>query len=154
MTLGTATSRRLAFNFLHDPQFVMSEADDLDIQVIVNKIELVFELNEGIALPQQSPQNVRKLDDHLARLVRIEAHQRGNGVQGVEQEVRIDLALQRLHAGLQQQTLLLLNFISIRTLLKTFNAIATHITVIEVHGNRDQPVRAARVRTDACRTRP
>ena len=38
----------------------------------------------------------------------IEANQRRNGIQRVEQEVRIDLAGERVHARLQQQLLVLL----------------------------------------------
>ncbi len=63
--------------------------------------------HKGIAAVEQAAQNVGQLDDQLARRVGIEAHQRGNRVQRIKKEVRIDLVLQRLHAGVQQQALLL-----------------------------------------------
>ena len=56
---------------------------------------------------EQAAQNVGQLDDQLAGRVGIEAHQRGNRIQRIKQKVRIDLVLQRLHAGVQQQALLL-----------------------------------------------
>ena len=68
---------------------------------------LFAQRNESVGLTQQPSQNIRQLHDQLARRIRIEPHQRRNRVQRVEQEVRIDLALQRLHARLHQQALLL-----------------------------------------------
>ena len=93
--------------FLHHLQLVAPEADDLDVEIVVDEFELLAQRHERVALLEQAAENLGELEDHLARRVGIEAHQRGHGVERVEQEVRIDLALQRVHAGLQQQPLLL-----------------------------------------------
>src|SRR5204862_3068630 len=57
-------------------------------------------------LPQQTAKNIRQLVDYHARLVRIGANQRGNRVQCIEQEMRIDLAGERIQPGLHQEPLL------------------------------------------------
>ena len=59
-------------------------------------------------LAQESAQDVRQLYHQFSGLIRLKAHQRRNGVQGVKEKMRIDLALQGIETGLQQQPLLLL----------------------------------------------
>ena len=59
---------------------------------------------------QQSAQNRGQLEDHVPRHIGIETHQRRNRIQRIEQEVRIDLVLQRLHARVQKKPLLLFQF--------------------------------------------
>ena len=59
---------------------------------------------------QQAAKNGSELQDHLPRRIGIEAHQRRNGIQSIEQEVRIDLILQCRHPSLQQQPFLLFQF--------------------------------------------
>jgi len=49
---------------------------------------------------QQAAQDVGQLVDHRARLLRVGAYQRGERVQGVEQEMRMNLPAQRIHAAL------------------------------------------------------
>ena len=105
---GHQMIERCRLQFLHDSQLVVAKARDLDIEIVVEKFQLLAQRNERIALAQQAAQNVAQLHDHLARGIGIGTHQRGNRIQRVEQEVRIDLALQRFHARLQQQPLLLL----------------------------------------------
>ena len=58
-------------------------------------------------LLEQGAQNVGQLDDHLPCQLRLHAHQRGDGVQSVKQKMRVDLALQGIEPGLEQQALLL-----------------------------------------------
>ena len=62
---------------------------------------------EVLVLAQQPAQDIRELVDHRARLLRVGADQRRDGVQRIEQEVRIDLVAKRVHARLQQQPPLL-----------------------------------------------
>lgn len=48
--------------------------------------------------------------NHLPRLFGIEANERGNGVEGVEEKVRVDLAGEGGKAGFDEQRLLSLEF--------------------------------------------
>src|SRR5580692_8090476 len=92
---------RCRLQLLHDPQFVASETDYFDVEVVIDELQFFAKRYEGVAAAQQSSQNRRQLDDQFARRIGIEAHQRGDRVQGIEQEVRVDLVLQRFHSGLQ-----------------------------------------------------
>src|SRR5581483_823123 len=99
---------RYRVEFLYDFQLVMAEAGDFDVEIVVEKLELLAQGNERVALAQQPSQDIAESYDHQPRRIGIRAHQRRNRIQRVEQEVRIDLALQRLHARLQKQSFLLL----------------------------------------------
>ena len=103
---GDDDGQRLFGDLLDDAQF-FAEADDLDVEVVVGEGELVGERDERLAVLQQHAQDVGQLDDHLARQFRLRTHERGDGVERVEEEVRIDLALQRVQARLHQQAALL-----------------------------------------------
>ena len=105
--LGTMMSSDAGLEFLHHPQLVAAEAHDFDVQIVVDEFHFLAQRHEGIAAVEQAAQDVGQLDDQFARRIGIEAHQRRNRVQRIEQEVRIDLVLQRLHAGVQQQAFLL-----------------------------------------------
>src|SRR5882724_7780716 len=59
-------------------------------------------------LSKQTAKNIRQLVDYHARLMRVGANERRDRIQRVEQEVRIDLAGERVEPGLHQQTLLFL----------------------------------------------
>jgi len=50
---------------------------------------------------QEAAKNCGKLQDHLARRVGIEAHQRRDRIQGIKEKMWIDLILQGRHARLQ-----------------------------------------------------
>src|SRR5205807_2432566 len=63
---------------------------------------------ERLLLVEKSSQDARQFQDHGARSIRADADQRRDGIEGIEKEMRIDLALQRLHTGLQKQLLRLL----------------------------------------------
>ena len=56
---------------------------------------------------EQRAQDVGELDGHLARQFRLDADERGDGVESIEEEVRIDLALQGVEPRFQQEVLLL-----------------------------------------------
>ena len=105
---GNQMVERGGVKLLHDFQLVAAEARDLDVEIVVEEFEFFAQRHEGVALAQQPPQNVAQLHDHLAGRIWIAPHQRRHRVQGVEQKVGVDLALQGFHARLQQQALLLL----------------------------------------------
>ena len=71
------------------------------------KAELFAQRDEVVLLAQQAAENLRELVDHLARLVGIQADQRGHRVQRVEQKMRIDLAAERRQTGFVEAKLLL-----------------------------------------------
>src|SRR5208283_3235870 len=99
---GHKVLERGGLEFLHHRQLVAAEARNFNVEVVVEKLKLLAQRNERVSLAQQTAQNIAEFHDHLACRVGITAHQRGNRVQRIEQEVRIDLALQGLHASLQQ----------------------------------------------------
>src|SRR6185369_14113064 len=99
-------SRRI--KMLVHTQLVAAKTHDLNIQIVVHEFNLFTKLHEFIMLAQQTAQDFRKLYYQLARAVGIKAHERGNGIQGIEEKVRIDLALQGIKTGLQQKALLYL----------------------------------------------
>src|SRR5690242_8860451 len=61
---------------LDHAQLVAPEAHNLDVEVVVDELELLAQLDEGVAFAQQPPQNVGEFYDDLARGIGIEAHQR------------------------------------------------------------------------------
>src|SRR4029077_20512211 len=105
---GNKRLERLRIDFLENLQLVAAEADHFDVQVVVNELELFAQRDACLRLAQQAPQDVRELQDHAAGHVRIEADQRGDGVQSVEQKMRVDLAGKRVHARFQKELLILL----------------------------------------------
>src|SRR5262249_13381586 len=66
--------------------------------------------NESVATIQQASENGGQLDNQVARGVGVEADERRDGVESVEEEMRINLVLQGLHAGIEQEALLLFEF--------------------------------------------
>src|ERR1700744_1793380 len=67
-----------------------------------------------LLIPQASSHDTRKAHDHGSRLLGIDANERGDGVQGVEEKVWIDLTGERIETGLDEQVFLLfeLHFIA------------------------------------------
>jgi hypothetical protein len=100
--LGTMVSRDEV------SRLVTAETDDFNVKIVVDEFEFFTKGNEGIAAVEQAAQNIGQLEDQLAGRIRIEADQRRDRVQGIKKEVGIDLILQGLHAGVQQEALLLL----------------------------------------------
>jgi len=56
---------------------------------------------------EQRAEDVGELDGHLAGQLGLDADERGDGVECVEEEVRVDLALKGVEAGFKKETLLL-----------------------------------------------
>src|SRR5579863_6200175 len=96
--------------FLYDTQLLTAKADDFDVEIVIDKLEFFAQRSERLAAVQQPSQNGGQLEDHVASRIWIEAHQRRNRIQRIEQKVRVDLVLQRLHTSVQQKALLLLQF--------------------------------------------
>jgi len=104
---GNHGFKRCRIEILDDLELVPSKAHDFNIQIVVDELHFLAQRNERIRTVQQAAKNGSEFQDHLASRVGIEAHQRRNGIQCVEQKVRVNLILQRRHARLQQQSLLL-----------------------------------------------
>ena len=92
---------------LVDAQLLPAKADHLDVEVIVDELDLFAQLHKLIMLAQQPPQDFGELKNQLPRQIGIKTHQRRDGVQRVEKKMRIDLALQGVEPGLEQQFFLL-----------------------------------------------
>ena len=105
--LGTSTSSVRGIDLFFDAQLVGAEAHHFDVEIIVGEFELFAQGNVGVVVLEQGAEDVGELDDHLARQLGLAAHQRGHGVERVEEKVGIDLALQGVEAGFEQQALLL-----------------------------------------------
>jgi hypothetical protein len=60
-----------------------------------------------VVVLEERAEDVGELHDQLASLLGAETDQRGDRVKGVEEEVRVDLALEGVEAGFQQKALLL-----------------------------------------------
>src|ERR1700747_2356583 len=105
---GDKSCQGVRIDLLRDSQIVAAEAGDFDIEVVIEKVELLAERHKGFVLAQQAPQNIAELENHTASGIRIVANQRGNGIECVEQKMRIDLRGERVHARLEQQLLVLL----------------------------------------------
>ena len=85
----------------------IAEARPLDLEVLVDEIELVLERHHLRAdAIERQPQQVAEPRQHRVGGVDVAVHQRRDRVERVEQEVRVQLPLQRLQlrfgqAGLQ-----------------------------------------------------
>src|ERR1700674_342795 len=98
--------QRRGIEILDDLELVPSKTYDFNVQIIVDELHFLAQRDERIRTVQQTAKNGSEFQDHLPRRIGIEAHQRRNGIQRIEQEVRVDLILQRRHARLQQQPFL------------------------------------------------
>ena len=78
----------------------------LDLQVRIHLVELLGECREVAAALQVLPEKIGKVDQQVLAPHGIDAEDRDDGVQGVEEEVRVDLRLEELQLGLDQQALL------------------------------------------------
>ena len=85
-----------------------AEADDFDGEVVVCEGELVAQRDGGVVVAQERAKNVGELDGHLACELGLDADQRGDGVECVEEEVGIDLAAERVKARLKEEAALLI----------------------------------------------
>ena len=103
---GDGDFERRGIDFLGNGELFRAEAGDFDGQIVVGGGELVAEGNEGVVLAEHFAENVGELDDELASLLGAEADERGDGAEGVEEEMRVDLALESIEAGFEQEALL------------------------------------------------
>ena len=99
---GNHAVERARLDLFHHSQLLRAKAHHFDIEVIVNKFQLLTQSKEGLRLAQKAAQNVGQLHDEQPGSIGFHPHQRGNGIQCVEKKMRIDLALQCLHTRLQQ----------------------------------------------------
>ena len=84
------------------------EPDDLDIQVLVDRRQFLAQTDEVVLTAHETTEQARQAaDDHPGRLG-LGPHERRDGRQGVEEEVRVDLVGERRHTGRHEQLLLLL----------------------------------------------
>ena len=103
---GDKSFESLVVNFLEDLKLVAAEADDFDVEVVVDKLEFFAQRDERFMLAQEAAENVGELEDHAASHVRIETDERGDCVERVEKKVGIDLGSERVHARFQQELLI------------------------------------------------
>ena len=94
-------------DFLFDVQLVGAEADHFDVEVVVGEAEFVAQGDVGVVILEQRAQDVGELHGHFAGEFGLDADQGRDGVEGVEEEVGIDLTLQGVEAGFEQEMLLL-----------------------------------------------
>ncbi len=94
----------------HNIQLVPPETQHFNIEIVIDELKLFPQRGECFASIEQAAKNGSQLENHVPRGFRVNPDQRRNRIQRVKQKVRIDLVLQRLHARMQQQSLLLLEF--------------------------------------------
>src|SRR5437016_10179089 len=92
---------------LVDAQLLPAKSHHLDVEVIVDELDLFTKLHKLIMLAQQPAQDLGELQNQLPRQIRIKTYQRRDGIQRVKQKMRIDLALQGVKPGFEQQLFLL-----------------------------------------------
>ena len=95
-------------NLLKYLEIFAAETDDFDIEIVVDEIKFFTQRDECFVFAQQAAKNVAEFYDDDARHIGIEANQGRDGVQRVEQKMRINLAGERVHARFQQKLLMLL----------------------------------------------
>lgn len=76
-----------------------AEARLFDGDIVLNLMQLLADIDQFVVQLRVVAQVARQVNDQLARGVRIQADRGRDGVQRVEQEVRVNLALQRAHFG-------------------------------------------------------
>src|SRR5437588_10161112 len=72
---GNHRVQRSSVELFHDSQFVPSEANHFNVQIVIDEFQFFAKGNEGVAAAQQSSQNICQLDDEFARGIRIKPHQ-------------------------------------------------------------------------------
>src|SRR6516225_11572050 len=102
---GDKGIERMVIDLFHDLEVVLAEAGDLNVEIIIDKRELLAQGHKSLVLPKKPPQNVAQLQHDAPGRVGVYANERRDRVQGVEQEVRVDLASERIHPGAEQELL-------------------------------------------------
>ncbi len=95
-----------SISFFH-AQLFCAKADDFNVEIVVGEAELVAQRDVGVVILEERAQDVGKFYGHFAGELWPDADQRGDGVERIEEEVRIDLALEGIEPGLKQKTFLL-----------------------------------------------
>ncbi len=113
---GHQAVERVLIDLFQEAQLV-AEADDLDGQIVVDERDLFAERSEALGFSKQPAKDIRQFVNHAAGAVGIDANERGNRVQCVEQKMRVDLIRQRGQARFGQARVLRLQL--------AFGAIAT-----------------------------
>src|SRR5207245_2562312 len=67
---------RRSLELLHDTQLVATEADDFNIEIVVDKFQLLAQGDEGVRAAEQAAQDIGQFDNQLTGSVGIEANQR------------------------------------------------------------------------------
>ncbi len=97
-------------DFLDHPKLVAPETHDLNVQVIGDEVEFLPQGRKvGLRL-EPPPQDVGEFHQHLACGAWVQPDQRRDGIERVEEKMRVDLADQAVHAGLDEAPFLLFQF--------------------------------------------
>src|SRR5882724_7675159 len=70
---GDVCLERLGIKLLADPE-LLAEADDFDVEIIVDELHFFAQLHKGLLLIQEPPQNASKFEYDGPRRVRAYAH--------------------------------------------------------------------------------
>src|ERR1051326_5793933 len=73
---GDHDVERFRVKVLVDAQLVAAKADNFDIEIIVDELNLIAQLHKLIMFAQQAAQNLEELNDQFTSAVGIKAHQR------------------------------------------------------------------------------
>ena len=129
---GNESLESVLFNFLENLKLVAAEADDFDVEIIVDKFKFFAQRDEcfGACAANGAGYWIVFKGLHRVRHVRIEADERRNRVERVEKKMRINLAGERIHARFTAGAA---DFCSrfiypMRVLFQILMAMATHIT--------------------------
>ncbi len=104
---GDVGCERFVVDLLLHQELAASEADRLDVEVRVDELQLLLERDEMVLLLQELSQDARELADEHPRHFGIGPRRGGDGVEGVEEKVGIDLTRERLESRADDQHLLL-----------------------------------------------
>ena len=75
-------------DFFDDVQIVVAEASDFDVEIVVDKGEFFTQGHKGFVLAQQAAEDVAELQHDAAGGIGVDADERGDGVERVEEEMR------------------------------------------------------------------
>src|SRR5262249_41674287 len=91
---------RVGFDRHADSETIL-EARLFDVEVLLQELGLFLQRHLRLAAAiERDAEQIAQPADHSVGGIRIAVHERGNGVQRVEQEVRVQLRLERLEARL------------------------------------------------------
>ncbi len=122
---------RLCFDVHIDMQ-ALAEADFFNRQKALQKFQFFAQRNKLLfAEPQRHSQKIGQQDTHVARPGGVDAGQCADGIEAVEQEVRVDLRLQRLQFRVSRE-----NAAFQRTSLRGARLFYLQDHVVRSHGQR------------------